>query len=41
MIIGVICRHPKQNDKTFLIYLKDTIKAIKKENKKNHFNRRL
>ena len=34
MIIGLIYRHPKQNDKTFLTYLKDTIKAIKKENKK-------
>ena len=34
MIIGLIYRHPKQNDKTFLIYLKNTMKAIKKENKK-------
>ena len=34
VIIGLMYRHPKQNDTTFLQYLKETFKIIKKENKK-------
>ena len=34
VIIGLMYRHPKQNDTAFLQYLKETFKIIKKENKK-------
>ena len=34
ILIGVIYRHPKQKDKEFLQYLSNTLKTIKKGEKK-------
>ena len=34
VLVGVVYRHPKQKDIEFLRYLKQTLKALSKENKK-------
>ena len=34
LVVGVVYRHPKQKDTEFLWYLKQTLKALSKENKK-------
>ena len=34
LVVGVVYRYPKQKDTEFLLYLKQTLKALPKENKK-------